>query len=85
MCLQCDVSEANQSIKRYWAAENPYIDIDCRTQTVHKRMSWVGIVDGKVILYWFDEGVRLNHESYLDILRTFVWPRVRRKVSDQDL
>ena len=75
----------NKQNERYWAAENPYIDIDCSTQTVHKRMSWAGIVDGKVILYWFDEGVRLNHESYLDILRTFVWPRVRRKVADQDL
>ena len=43
------------------------------------------MMDGKVILYWFDEGVRLNHESFLDILRTFVWPRVRRKVTDQEL
>ena len=42
-------------------------------------------MDGKVILYWFDEGVRLNYESYLDVLLTFVWPRVRRKVADQDL
>ena len=55
------------------------------SQTVHKRKSWTKISDGKVILYWFDEGVCLNHESYLDILRTFVWPRFRRKVADQDL
>ena len=39
-------------------------------------MCWAGLVDGKVILHWFDEG-SVNQWVYLDMLENVVWSEIR--------
>ena len=43
-------------------------------------MCWVGVVDGRVLpIHWFEEnGSCVNGDSYLDMLKTVVWPSVSR-------
>ena len=75
----------NKQNERVWAASDPFVEVDCRTQSVSKRMCWAGICDGRVLLYWFDANERLNQDSYLDLLRQFFWPKVQRKVRSKEL
>ena len=74
----------NKQNERFWAASDPFLEVDCRTQSVNKRMCWAAIVDGSIFLYWFDANVRLNKDSYLDLLR-FFWSKVQRKVRSKEL
>ena len=39
-------------------------------------MCWACLVDGKVLLHWFDPGQSVNQHVYLDMLKTKVWPFV---------
>ena len=51
----------------------------------NKIMCWEALVDEKVILQWFEKGTELNQHVYLDLLKTVIWPKVRRNVSTKDL
>ena len=43
-------------------------------------MAWVGVVDGKCLpVHWFEFSV--NTGSYLEMLRTVMWPAVKNKVT----
>ena len=60
----------NRQNERYWAAHNPHQYAECNVQGDVKAMSWVGVMDGKVVsVYWFidDAGrnVAVNQQRYL--------------------
>ena len=40
-------------------------------------MCWAGLVNGMVVLHWFDENVRENQHIYLDMLQTVAWPAIK--------
>lgn len=70
----------NRQNERYWApkGEDPNIEEACRVQGGPKVMAWAMIVDGRVFIHWFDEGVRENTEVYInDVLEGFMWPILR--------
>ena len=40
-------------------------------------MCWAALIDGKVILHWFDLNENINQHVYLDMLKKVVWPKIR--------
>ena len=45
----------NKSITKIWAPTNPYINVQCKTQSQQKRMSWVGL--------YFMQKMSLDHSG----------------------
>ena len=41
-----------------------------------KVMAWAGLVNGKVLIHWFDADVSVTGETYLEMLKSVVWPKV---------
>ena len=41
-------------------------------------MCWAALIDGRVILHWFEEGKTVNQQVYLDMLQSVLWPKVAR-------
>ena len=39
-------------------------------------MAQAGLIDGKVVVHWFDENERKNQHIYLNMLQTVAWPAV---------
>ena len=71
--LHCRPNKQNE---RYWANEDPLVEDECRVQGGPKAMAWAMIVNGTVSVYWFDPGVRLNADSYIEMLQSFMMPRL---------
>ena len=71
--LHCRPNKQNE---RYWGHEDPLVEDECRVQGGPKAMAWAMIVNGTVSVYWFDPGVRLNADSYVEMLQTFMVPRL---------
>ena len=67
----------NTQNERYWADSDPEVETDCREQGGRKIMCWAGLIDGKVILHWFNLNENLNQDVYLDMLNRVVWPQIR--------
>ena len=42
-----------------------------------KVMCWCGLINGNIILHWFDKNESVNGATYLEMLKTAVWPKVR--------
>ena len=70
------------SNERYWGEVDPEVEDECRVVGGNKIMCWAALVDGKVILHWFEKGTKLNQHVYLDLLKTVMW---RRHVSTKPL
>ena len=58
----------NKQNERYWAPVDPEVLDDCRVVGGRKVMCWAAIIDGRVIVHWFEIGERENQHSYLDNL-----------------
>ena len=89
LCLWSDkkwfvVKQAlNKQNERYWSLQDEEIEVECRVQRGEKVMCWCGILDGKIIIHWFEDGVSVNGISYLEMLKTVVWPKIRSKVNSK--
>ena len=70
----------NKQNERYWSDVDPEVLDDCRVVGGQKVMCWAAIIDGQVIVHWFEIGERENQHSYLDMLKTTLWPKIRRNV-----
>ena len=53
------------------------MEIECREQGGQKVMCWCGVVDGKIIIHWFDQNVSVNGDTYLETLQNVVLPKIR--------
>jgi len=62
----------NRQNERYWSNVDPQIEDENRVQGGRKVMVWGGLIDGRVILHWFDEGERENQHVYLQMLQYVV-------------
>ena len=71
----------NKQNERYWAPFDPEIETECRVQGGEKVMCWAGIVKEKLIIHWFEEGISVNSNTYLSMLKEVVWPKVRYAVN----
>ena len=40
-------------------------------------MEWAGMVDGAMIIHWFESNKSVRGYTYLQMLKEVVWPRVR--------
>ena len=41
-------------------------------------MWWACLINGEVILHWFDVCTSINKDTYLEMLSTGMWPRISR-------
>ena len=62
----------NSQNERCWAPCDPGVEIECREQGGQKVMCWCGVVDGKIIIHWFDQNVSVNGDTYLEMLQDVV-------------
>ena len=46
-------------------------------QDGQKMMCWAGVIEGQLIIHWFDNNVSVNGQTYLDMLKEKVWPKIR--------
>ena len=67
----------NKQNERYWGLCDPEVEDENRVQGGKKIMSWGGLINGKVILHWFDFGDNINQQLNLNMLRTVLWPKVQ--------
>ena len=77
--------DANKQNERFWLPLDPEIERECRVQGGLKVMAWAGLVNGIVIIHWFDANTSVTGETYLDMLRSVVWPKVGRTVISRQL
>ena len=75
----------NKLNERYWYPLDPEIERESRVQGGLKVMAWAGLVNGKVLIHWFDADVSVTGETYLEILKSVVWPKVSKKVNSRKL
>ena len=66
----------NKQNERYWAPCDPGVEVECRARW-KKVMCCAGVWEGKLIIHWFDENTSVNGDTYLDMLKSVVWPAVK--------
>ena len=44
-------------------------------------MCWAGVIEGQLIIHGFDNNVSVNGQTYLDMLKEKVWPKIRNLAS----
>lgn len=67
----------NKQNERYWGPCDPEVEVECREQGGQKVMCWAGVINGQIIIHWFDPGMSVNGQTYLNMLQTVVWPQVK--------
>ena len=75
------VVHPNRQNERYWAMSEPLVMEENQVQGGKSQMCWTGLINGKIIVHWFDEKETVNQHSYLHMLKTVVWPKVRSVAS----
>ena len=50
------------------------VQFHCREQGAKKVMCWAAVVQGKVLLHWFEEKERSTGDTYLKMLQEVLWP-----------
>lgn len=74
----------NKSINKIWAPSNPYVDVQCKTQSQQKIMCWVGLYAGKVIgPFWIE--TKMDNHVYNDLMREEIWPQLRQQAQRKQL
>ena len=70
----------NKSIHRVWSPVNPYLNVECKTQSQQKIMVWVGLCAGQVIgPFWIEQ--TMDNGVYNKLLKEKVWPAVKAKAT----
>ena len=46
-------------------------------------MCWCGVLDGKLIIHWFDEETSVNGHNYLEMFQGFVWSKIKHTVTSK--
>ena len=67
----------NKQNERYWAPEDPHVQVECREQGGKKVMCWAVMIEGRMLLHWFEDGTSVNGDTYLAMLKEVLWPEVR--------
>ena len=67
----------NRQNERYWAPADPLVMEENRVQGGKSQMCLAGLIDGRFIVHWSYEKETVNQHSYLNMLKTVVWPKVR--------
>ena len=62
--------------ERHWAPVDPCVEEECRVQGGEHVMCWAMLIDGKILIHWFEQGQTVNQHVYLDLLQSKVWPFV---------
>ena len=68
-----------------WGLSYPEFEDENKLQGGKKVMCWGALMNGKVILHWFNLKENINPEVYLNMLKTVLWPKVRCVVTRQRL
>ena len=67
----------NRQNERYWGQVDPMVVDKNRVQGGRSLICWTGLINGKVIIHWFEEKTTVNQHNYLEMLKEVVWPKVR--------
>ena len=68
----------NRQNSRIWSIQNPYKYEDCVKQGGEKVVCWAAIINGRVLpIHWFENSTAVDGKSYLDLLKTKLWPAMR--------
>ena len=67
----------NKQNERYWGEVDPLVMDKNRVQGGRSLMCWTGLINGKVIIHWFEEKTTVNQHNYLEMLKEVVWPKIR--------
>lgn len=74
----------NRQNTRFWSIKNPFAYADSIKQGGQKVMAWAAIVDGRVLpIVWFVNGVSVDSDRYLDLLKKKLWPAVRSEANNK--
>ena len=57
----------NRQNERYWAPEDPNIEVECSVQGRTKLMAWVGLIEGKAFVHWFDNNSSMKTNTLLNV------------------
>ena len=71
----------NKQNERYWAPSNPDVEVECNEQGGLKVMCWAAVIDGRVLLHWFDSNTSVNGKTYLNMLENVMWTAVRHQAT----
>ena len=64
--LWVEKQHPNKQNERNWANHDPNVEIDCKQQGRRAIMCWAGLINGEVILHWFNVGTLINQDVYLN-------------------
>ena len=67
----------NKQNERYWGIVDPLVMDKNRVQGGRSLMCWTGLINGQVIIHWFEEKTTVNQHTYLEMLKEVVWPKIR--------
>ena len=67
----------NKQNERYWGMVDPLVMDKNRVQGGRSLMCWTGLINGQVIIHWFEEKTTVNQHNYLEMLKEIVWPKIR--------
>ena len=65
----------NKQSNLYWANQ---VGIYYKQQGGRGIMRWAGLINGEVILHWFNVATSINKDVYLEMVQTVMWPRISR-------
>ena len=75
--LWVEKQHAHKQNERYWANHDLIVEIDRNQQGGRGIMCWAGLINGEVILHWFNVGTSINQDVSLDMLQTVTWQEFR--------
>ena len=71
------IPHPNRQNERIWAPHDPEIETNTRNQGESKVMCWAAMVDSTMIIHWFEGSKSVTGDTYLEMLKEVVWPKVR--------
>ena len=71
-------SDPNRQNVRYWGEEDPNVRVENRIQGGKSLMCWAALIDGSVIIHWYEEKETVNPFNYLETLKNVMWPKIKR-------
>ena len=64
--------QPNRQNERYWAMSDPQVMEETRVQGGKSQMCWAGLIDGRIIVHWFDEKSKTEHRSTAQMVRDWL-------------
>ena len=67
--------------EKLWAQGNAHYEVECKQQGGRCIVSWAGLINGRVIIHWFDVGATNNQEVFLYMMKNDIWLKMKSSVA----